>query len=302
MVARETAAVADPFFAPPQPDDGLLHALLSFSLLTERQPTVAFLRDLLPALDREPATDLLVRLLHGAETRTDQSYADYRPGRSSLTSRHAYYTANLVILASLTADGITADRLFPGDRRPVHSWPHLTSLWYARLSGKAFESLVRHFQVERIVRQGNRTLIVRYIGHAGYRRVGGFEPGWDEEGTLPSPHTLDMVHFLGDPELDGLALAAEPAIMAADLRSAAQVFSHSEEAVEHLANAWRLTKGMRETIEAIIADLRDEYRNDPERVAAAFRRATGAELPDAVVEPDRSEGAHPGRNDATGRG
>ncbi|WP_182899921.1 NACHT domain-containing NTPase [Microbispora sp. H10830] len=296
MVARETAAAADPFFAPPQPDDGLLHALLSFSLLTERQPTVEFLRDLLPALDREPATDLLVRLLHGAETRTDQSYADYRPGRNTFVTRCAYYTANLVILASLVAGGITAGRLFPGDGHPVRSWPHLTSLWYARLSGKAFESLVRHFHVERISQHGNRDLIVRYIGDGGYRRVGGFEPGWDEEGTPPSPHTLDMVHFRGDRELDGLARAAEPAIMAADLRSAAQLFSYSEEAVEHLADAWRITRGMRETIEAITADLRDEYRNDPARVAAAFRRVTGSELPDAVVETDRSEDADPGRN------
>ncbi|XVQ84896.1 hypothetical protein ACQP2K_39775 [Microbispora siamensis] len=144
---------------------------------------------------------------------------------------------------------------------------------------------------------------VRRAGRSERGMVVGPEgAGWDEEGPLPDFHTLDVVHFLGDPELDGLALAAEPAIMAADLRSAAQLFSHSEEAVEHLANAWRLTGGMRETIEATIADLRDEYRNDPERVAAAFRRATGSELPDAVVEPDRSEGAHPGRNDATGRG
>ncbi|MEU7912607.1 NACHT domain-containing protein [Microbispora bryophytorum] len=301
MVARETAAGHDPFFGRPQPDDGLLHALLSFSLLTERQPTVEFLRDLLPALDREPATDLLVRLLHNAETRTDQSYADYRPGRNTFITRCAHYTANLVILASLVAGGITADRLFPGDRRPVRSWPHLTSLWYARLSGKAFESLVRHFQVERTSRHGTHNLVVRYIGHAEYRRVGGFEPGWDEDGPLPDSHTLDMVHFLGDRELDGLASAAEPAIMAADLRSAAQLFSYSEEAVEHLADAWRLTARMRETIEAITADLRGEYRNDPGKVAAAYRRATGSELPaevtgGAVADPDRSDGAQPGRN------
>ncbi len=295
MVARETAP-ADPFFGPPQPDDGLLHALLSFSVLTERQPTVAFLRDLLPALDREPTTDLLVRLLHGAETRTDQSHADYRPGRNTFITRCAYYTANLVILASLIAGEITASRLFPGDSRPVRSWPHLTSLWYARLSGKAFESLLRHFRVERVSQGGDRDLIVRYVDGAEHRRVGGFELGWDEERPLPGPRALGMVHFLGDPELDGLALAAEPAIMAADLRSAAQLFSYSEEAVEHLAHAWRLTRGMRETIEAITADLRAEYRNDPERVAAAFLRATGSELPDAVVGTDRSEDADPGRN------
>ncbi|MEV4296941.1 NACHT domain-containing protein [Microbispora rosea] len=307
MVVRETAAAADPFFAPPQPDDGLLNALLSFALLTERQPTVEFLRDLLRALDREPTVDLLVRLLHAAETRTDQSYAGYRPGRNTFITRCAHYTANLVVLASLVADGITADRLFPGDRHPVRSWPHLTSLWYARLSGEAFESLVRHFRVERISQHGDRNLIVRYIGHAAYRRVGGFEPGWDEDGPLPGSHTLDMVHFLGDRELDGLALSAEPTIMVADLRSAAQLFGYREEAVEHLADAWRLTAGMRETIEAIVTDLRSEYRNDPERVAAAFRRATGSELPaevtgGAVVEAGRSEGGDPGRNDATGRG
>ncbi|GAB3135468.1 NACHT domain-containing protein [Microbispora hainanensis] len=290
MVARETAAAADPFFGRPQPDDGLLYALLSFSVLTERQPIVEFLRDLLPALDREPTVDLLVRLLHAAETRTDQKYADYRPKPSTFITRYAYYTANLVILASLTADGITARDLFPGHTQPLDAWPHVTSLWFARLSMASFESLLWNFQVERY----RDDLVVRYIGDAEYQRVGGFEPeGHDDRAwPLPGPHTLDAMHFLADPRLDGLALAAERPILAqSSLIDATLLFRPKTSEVRSLAEAWRLSNRPRGTAEILIDHLRKEYRPDPEGVAAVFREVTGEELPDEVVEADRSEGA-----------
>ncbi|MGI5154574.1 NACHT domain-containing protein [Microbispora sp. CA-102843] len=284
MVARETAAAADPFFAPPQPDDGLLHALLSFSVLTERQPIVEFLRDLLPTLDREPTVDLLVRLLHAAETRTDQSYADYRPKKSTFITRYACYTANLVILASLTADGISAGELFPDERQPTHAWPYLTSLWYARLSEDAFSSLTRHFQVDR----REHDLVVRYIGNAEYQRVGGFRLWWSEKTPrpLPGPHTLNMIHFLGNPRLDRLASAAERPIMAQYLLIDVTYLPNHYESKENarsLAEAWRLSERPETTADMILLCLRDAYHIDPEGVAAVFREVTGSELPDAVV-------------------
>ncbi|MBE3011499.1 hypothetical protein IL992_20175 [Microbispora sp. NEAU-D428] len=306
MVARETAAAADPFFAPAQPDDGLLHALLSFSLLTERQPTVAFLRDLLPALDRQPTIDLLVRLLHGAEARADQSYADYRPGRSSFITRYAHYTANLVILASLIADGIAAGELFPGGEPPADAWWRLATLWHSRLSSEAFTVMSLLFEVERVTRNDVSDLIVRYAGDAERRWRGRVTPRWTGERQLPVPtrRTLDVAHFLGNPLLDSVALAAEPPIMAEDLHFTAHLAGEGDQTIVHLAKAWQLTAGMRETIEAIAAALREEYWNHPPTVSTVFREVTGSELPDEVVVPQvlRSGDAHPGRNDATGRG
>ncbi|MEN3536975.1 hypothetical protein AAH991_17820 [Microbispora sp. ZYX-F-249] len=305
MVAREIAAAADPYLGRPQPDDGLLYALLSFSVLTERQPIVEFLRDLLPALDREPTVDLLVRLLHGAETRTGQSYTDYRPKKSTFITRYAYYTANLVILASLTADGITAGDLFPDHTQPLDAWPHMTSLWFARLGMASFESLLRHFQVERY----RDDLVVRYIGDTEYQRVGGFEPeGHDDLAwPLPGPHTLDAMHFLADPRLDGLALAAERPIAAQySLVEATLLFRPGTAEVRSLAEAWRLSERPRKMAEILIDDLRKAYQSDPEGVTAVFREVTGAELPaevtGEVLKTARSDGTDPGRNDATGDG
>ncbi|MEU6410152.1 hypothetical protein [Microbispora sp. NPDC046933] len=285
MVARETAP-ADPFFGRPQPDDGLLHALLSFSVLTERQPIVEFLRYLLLALDREPTTDLLVRLLHTAESRTDQSYADYRPEKSTFITRYAHYTANLVILAALTADGIAAGELFPDSEPPAEAWWRLATLWHSRLSVEVFTAMSLLFEIEWVTRDDVSDLIVRYAGDTEYQWGGGGSPRWttvERRWPVPSPRTLDVAHFLGSPLTDSLAEAAEPPIMAADLRFTADIFGHNEETVVRLTEAWQLAGGMHRTIEAIEAGLREEYQRDPGAVANVFRDITGLELPDAVA-------------------
>ncbi|MEV4458229.1 hypothetical protein [Microbispora sp. NPDC049633] len=296
MVARETAAAADPFLGRPQPDDGLLYALLSFSVLTERGPIVEFLRDLLPALDREPTVDLLVRLLHAAESRTDQKYARYLPKPSTFITRCAYYTANLVILASLTADGIAGSELFSDDEHPGTLWYRLAALWHSRLSGDAFSGLSLGFEIDR---NGPAGLFVRYVGDTGERRSGLLQR-WTkgQQWYPPAERTLDMAYFLCDPLADSLAEAAEQLILADDHRFVAELFADYENHARHLAEAWQLIGGVRDLVEAIVTQLRRAYRHDPERVATAFREVTGTELPDEVLKADRSDGADAGKNDA----
>ncbi|MGW5262415.1 NACHT domain-containing protein [Microbispora sp. NPDC004025] len=304
MVARETAAAADPFLGRPQPDDGLLYALLSFSVLTERGPIVEFLRDLLPALDREPTIDLLVRLLNAAETRTDQKYARYLPKPSTFITRYAYYTANLVILAAaITADGITGNTLFPDDEDPGNAWRRLASLWDSQLSTEAFVSLSAHLQVERRRDDSERHLIVRYISvPSSYERVGGFDMPLALLGLhqLAQP-ILNIAHFLCSPRLDGLAVVAERLIKIRDLLRLGGVSlddRRSEGAVRSLSEAWILAREDRRTAEEIDDGLREAYAINPEGVAAVFREVTGTELPDEVLKADRSDGADPGKNDA----
>ncbi|GGO08834.1 hypothetical protein GCM10010116_17990 [Microbispora rosea subsp. aerata] len=306
MVARETAP-ADPFFGRPQPDDGLLYALLSFSVLTERQPIVEFLRDLLPALDREPTVDLLVRLLHAAETRTDHSYADYRPKPSTFITRCAYYTANLVILASLTADGIKGSTLFPGVEHPGLAWHRLTSLWHSRLNNDALDSLISRYQVERLTQERLWDMVIRYIGDATLERVGDFgNPNWSEKPwLLPTGRTLDTAHFFCNPLLDRVATAAERPIIVQDLLRKIFLGERGIAAARLAAEAWRHTEEARSTVEDIIHSLREAYRSDPQGVAEVFREVTGEELPEEVTrgaadEGGRSEGDDPGRNGATG--
>ncbi|WP_182907802.1 NACHT domain-containing NTPase [Microbispora sp. H13382] len=296
MVTREIATAGDPFLGRPQPDDGLLYSLLSFSVLTERQPIVEFLRDLLPALDREPTVDLLVRLLHAAETRTGDSYPGYQPKRSTFITRYAYYTANLVILASLSADGITGSTLFPDDEHPGIPWYRLAALWHSRLSNDAFSGLSLGFEIDRDSPAG---LFVRYVGDTGERRIGLLQR-WTkgQQWYPPNEGTLDVAYFLCDPLADSLAEAAEQLILADDHRFVAELFADYGDRARHLAEAWRLTGGVRDLVEAILTQLHWAYRHDPDAVAAAFREATGSELPDAVLETDRSDGADPGRNDA----
>ncbi|MBX6384199.1 MAG: hypothetical protein IRZ07_14710 [Microbispora sp.] len=301
MVARERAAT-DPFFSRPQPDDGLLYALLSFAVLTERQPIVEFLRDLLPAFDREPTVDLLVRLLDAAKTRRDQSYPDYRPNNSTFITRYAHYTANLVILASLAADGITASRLFPHHDDPAWEWHRLASLWHFWLGE------VNFVQVERRLSEvGDLDLLIRYVGAENYQRVGGFT--WPTR--LPVKFRkllLDIAHFLCHPLTDFLAQAAEGPILTTEYLGQGKRFidqGHPPAASRPLAEAWRHTEEARATVKEIIYGLREAYRSDPEGVSEVFREVTGEELPEEVTrgaadEGLRSEGGDPGRNDAIG--
>lgn len=296
MVDRETTAADDPFFGRPQPDDGLLYALLSFSVLTERQPIVDFLRDLLPALDREPTVELLVRLLHAAETRTSQKHADYRPEKTTFITRYAHYTANLVILASLIADGIAASEIFPHGEPPVEAWWRLASLWHSRLSGEAFTAMSLAFEIERVTRDGFSDLIVHYDSDAEYRSGLGVVPKGTGERQWPTPHpqSLDVARFLGNPLTGSFAEAAEPLIIAESLLFDAGFFSDAAQAARLLAEAWQLTKGAWITTRDIAGELRRVYLEDPEGVAEAFREVTGSQLPTEVtgtVEADRSEGA-----------
>ncbi len=213
MIRRETNA--DAFFGPSPLEDGLLYALLSFSLLTERQPTLDFLIELLPGLDRDRAKGLLIRLLHGAETRTDHSYAGYLAEQSTFITRYAYYTANLVILSALGAEGIAGSELFSQAEHPGIPWQRLTSLWDSRLSRQAFTSLINCFQAQRTTSDSrDNKLIIRYIGDKNGSETGNSDPEWHMGSLIPIPtdRTLETAYFMCNPWSDALAFAAKSPI------------------------------------------------------------------------------------------
>jgi hypothetical protein len=152
MAARETALVPSPFRD--SPDDGLLHALLSFAVLTARGPVIAFLTDLLDqisAQQRLVLADLLVRLhARALYPRTESAYDSYHPRPLTVTARHAAWSANLVILAVLTAGEITGSQLFPNEAEPAEAWRSQAMMWRAQLAGEESSGLYEAIAFARV--------------------------------------------------------------------------------------------------------------------------------------------------------
>ena len=151
MVVREAATAGSPLGGT---DDGLVHALLSFAALTARGPVVAFLGDLLDRLDasqRQVLADLLLRLHSRAlYPRTDSAYNGYQPLGLTVTARHAAWSANLVVLAVLTAGQITGSQLFPRDADPSIPWRNQSMMWRSQLSSEEWFGLHHSIALERV--------------------------------------------------------------------------------------------------------------------------------------------------------
>jgi hypothetical protein len=114
-------------------DDDLLYVLLSYGSLASRQH-LRFAADRiarLPAADRERLGDLLLTAMADHRNRTEHRYSDYRPGLRATTSRHALYSANLLLLTVLVTGGVSASRLFPEAAKPAAIWHRRVMLWRA---------------------------------------------------------------------------------------------------------------------------------------------------------------------------
>ncbi|MFY1616916.1 NACHT domain-containing protein [Micromonospora sp. WMMD736] len=136
-------------------DDEPLYALLSFAVLSNRAPVVAFVAEALttwPAEHRADALDLLLRLFGlASEPRPAGRYEAYRPRRSPLPERCAVYAANLLLLA-LCIRNLPCDEMFPSSTDPVGSWRRQALQWRAHLDDAAYLGLltlvqpIRHWQ------------------------------------------------------------------------------------------------------------------------------------------------------------
>ena len=132
----------------------MLHALLSFAVLTARAPIVAFLADLLGRLgaqQRQALTDLLLRLHSRAlYPRTESAYHGYQPLALTVTARHAAWSANLVALAVLTAGQISGAQLFPDEPDPAVPWRNQAMMWRSQLSSEEWYGLHQAIALERV--------------------------------------------------------------------------------------------------------------------------------------------------------
>jgi hypothetical protein len=167
MVARERATT---FVAGAGPEDGLLHALLSFASLAGRRQVVTFARGMaadLPMDDRTEWVDLLIRLFETAQfARRAESFGAYTPRRRTVPARIAAHTSNLLILMLCTAD-VAASRLLgtvdaedPVGTTTVHRWHELALLWHSQGSASGWPGLIDLVQVDRIRRGRRRDVLL----------------------------------------------------------------------------------------------------------------------------------------------
>ncbi|NBE83898.1 NACHT domain-containing protein [Micromonospora rubida] len=183
LVARDAAASLS-WDGEPVSDD-LLHALLSYAVLSTRATVFAFLAEWLAGRDeahRRAWADLLLRLFraapHAAGTRR---YDGYRPRRLPVPARYAAYGANLLLLALAAADAVTGRELFPEAADPVDGWRAQVGLWRAQLDGEEWESLSDLLALERLGGGAGRDVRV-----------------W-ADGRLAAPPELDVPWALGLP-------------------------------------------------------------------------------------------------------
>jgi hypothetical protein len=118
-------------------DSGMLYALISFVAFTARGPIVDFLGDLFGQLDarrRAEIAEILLRLHHQVLFRQRESeYRQYEPLALSMISRHAAWSANLVVLAVLAAGEVTSQQLFPQEQNPQGAWRAEVMIWRSHL-------------------------------------------------------------------------------------------------------------------------------------------------------------------------
>jgi hypothetical protein len=163
MVAREMAAALTPLGTNPQ-DDGMLYALLSFAMLSSRPSVIEFLTEL--AAKRSPdarrsMTDLLIRLCALAGTgRTDRSHLDYEPRPLSVATRHANYSANLVIMVVIVNGETPLTELF-GTDKPMPGWFEHAMLWRSQTSNREFTGLVDSLELHQAWAGDHQDAILR---------------------------------------------------------------------------------------------------------------------------------------------
>ncbi|GAB2963879.1 hypothetical protein GCM10027280_61000 [Micromonospora polyrhachis] len=180
LMAREAAATMS--FGGSPVDDDLLHALLSYAVLSGRAPIVGFLRALasgLTAEQRAALTDLLARLFQGAHhTRTSRRYDGYQPRPLPVPARHAAYSANLMLLAVCAAGTLRGSTLYPG-RNVVPCWHRETLLWQSQLTGEDWNSLVDILVLDRLwIDDGTRDIALSLATDPDQFDVPAVDPHW----------------------------------------------------------------------------------------------------------------------------
>ncbi|MDX8149007.1 AAA family ATPase [Lentzea sp. BCCO 10_0061] len=150
MVAARALPTANPYQRKTPPDDSLLYGLTSHQAFVKRDPIIQFAKGLFDALSTEnkktllDVLDELIRSFH--DRASSDPYPTYRPDSTSIVSRIANYSANLVCLRVLLdeATPIAIDNLFGQDLdHPLSSWRATVHLWQSGLDSEGWEKILQ---------------------------------------------------------------------------------------------------------------------------------------------------------------
>ncbi|NUR61751.1 MAG: hypothetical protein HOV87_24280 [Catenulispora sp.] len=142
-------------------DDGRLHALLSYECLAARSPIIKFL---MSSIYRDPKlTGLLLELFSTSfDERSDRAYAAYHPAPVTAVQRHANWSANLMLLAAISAeDGVMASQLFGESDFCAADWRDTALLWRGQLTSEGRNGLIGHLDIERTGHNPDRDLRIK---------------------------------------------------------------------------------------------------------------------------------------------
>jgi hypothetical protein len=175
MVAARALQAVNPYQRTAPPNDNDLYALMSHQVFTKRKTVLEFAAGLFAALDGATRTgvlrvlDDLIRSFHD-RARSDP-YPAYDPAGSTLVSRIAIYSANLVCLRVILNGSIPVKRLFPCEEDELDEWRATVRLWQSGLDGESWQSLVDvltlvHSETWCITRRADRDSPGRVLGEA----------------------------------------------------------------------------------------------------------------------------------------
>jgi len=181
-------------------DDGLLYALLSFAVITARGPVVTFLGDLLEQMEARQRADLadLLLQLHAKALypRPESAYSSYEPLVLTVPTRYAAWSANLVVLAMLSAGQLSGAELFPHEPDIALAWRHQALMWRSLLSYDEWQGLHETIALSRVWDGKRREIRL-----------------WRNDGTfIPPPADIYWMynHPPGHPDRDGIFIDQYP--------------------------------------------------------------------------------------------
>ncbi|ONI90030.1 hypothetical protein ALI22I_14080 [Saccharothrix sp. ALI-22-I] len=148
MVVQRALPAANPYLRSAPPDDSLLYTLISHQPFVKRKPILELAAGLFAALDQGTRTgvlavlDDLIRSFHD-RARSDP-HPDYAPARTTLVSRIATYSANLVCLRVLLDKDVPTpvQSLFRHEEDSLDPWRSTVRLWQSGLDKEGWQSLV----------------------------------------------------------------------------------------------------------------------------------------------------------------
>jgi hypothetical protein len=144
------------------PDDDLLYALLSFTVLSARGSVIEFFVEVIERLQsarREAQADVLKQLFQVAhEPRPSRNLERYQPLSLSVPTRHAAYSANLMLLAVCSAGHVAASELFADRETAVSRWHSHALLWRSQLGNEEWVTLAETIELRRLWNGSQRDL------------------------------------------------------------------------------------------------------------------------------------------------